>query len=232
MRCCRRSFSNTSASPTMTRAMPGFFSPNCSNKPHELARALDRIRLAFAQLVDQAKHRLLDEFDQTLEHLGLAGEVAVESSLADRQPGRQGRKWSRVRRRAAPAWWPGPAGSGPGARPAWVACGRHFLSLQPPRKRLRRTRCPWKWKRWSSWVNQVRWCSASGRVAGPWCLIPQTILAQPRPAPGPLQTPPARAIHARSPRRTGAAGSGGRARFPRQSASPSPLPSATIPGSR
>ena len=28
MRCCRRSFSNTSASPTITRVMPGFFSAN------------------------------------------------------------------------------------------------------------------------------------------------------------------------------------------------------------
>ena len=31
MRCCRRSCSNTSASPTITRAMPGFFSANCTS---------------------------------------------------------------------------------------------------------------------------------------------------------------------------------------------------------
>ena len=36
MRCCRRSFSNTSASPTITRVMPGFFSPNCSSRPTSL----------------------------------------------------------------------------------------------------------------------------------------------------------------------------------------------------
>ena len=31
MRWCRRSFSNTRASPTMTRHIPGFFSPNCKS---------------------------------------------------------------------------------------------------------------------------------------------------------------------------------------------------------
>jgi cytochrome c len=34
MRWCKRSFSNTKASPTITRAMPGFFSPNCSSTVH------------------------------------------------------------------------------------------------------------------------------------------------------------------------------------------------------
>ena len=37
MRCCRRSFSNTSASPTITRVMPGFFSANCSSMATTLA---------------------------------------------------------------------------------------------------------------------------------------------------------------------------------------------------
>ncbi len=45
----------------------------------------------FAQrdLVDQAEHGLLDEFDQPLEHLRLAGEVPVERGFGDIQPGGQ-----------------------------------------------------------------------------------------------------------------------------------------------
>jgi hypothetical protein len=35
---------------------------------------------------------LFDEFDQPLEHLGLAGEVAVQGRFAHVQPSRQGRR--------------------------------------------------------------------------------------------------------------------------------------------
>jgi hypothetical protein len=45
--------------------------------------------LALDDLVDQGEHRGLDEFDQALEHLGLAGEVPVQRCLAHLQPGRQ-----------------------------------------------------------------------------------------------------------------------------------------------
>jgi hypothetical protein len=41
--------------------------------------------------VDQAEQGLLDELDETLVHLGLAGEVAVEGGLRYLHPGRQGR---------------------------------------------------------------------------------------------------------------------------------------------
>ena len=46
---CRRSFSNTSASPTITRVMPGFFSPNCSSTV--------RIRCACASALGLALER-------------------------------------------------------------------------------------------------------------------------------------------------------------------------------
>ena len=45
--------------------------------------------LAFGDMVDQGEHRLLDELDQALEHLRLAGEMPVERGLADTEAGRQ-----------------------------------------------------------------------------------------------------------------------------------------------
>src|SRR3990167_7095878 len=56
---------------------------------HELARTRHGIGLSFTQLVDQTEHRLLDELDQALKHLRLAGEVAVERGLAHIQSCRQ-----------------------------------------------------------------------------------------------------------------------------------------------
>ena len=43
-----------------------------------------------ADLVDQAEHRLLDEADQSLVHLRLAGEVAVERGFGYVEPGGEG----------------------------------------------------------------------------------------------------------------------------------------------
>ena len=88
MRASRRSFSNTSASPTITRVMPGFFSPNCSSTVSTL-RTCVAASFAFADLVDEREDRALDELDQALEHLRLAGEVAVQRRFAHVEPGGQ-----------------------------------------------------------------------------------------------------------------------------------------------
>ena len=93
MRCCRRSFSNTSASPTITRVMPGFFSANCSSMA-TMRRGLRRRRRGSRSAIwlIRREDALLDELDQPLEHLRLAGEVAVQRRLAHFQPGRQRRR--------------------------------------------------------------------------------------------------------------------------------------------
>ena len=55
-----------------------------------VAALLERVGLALLHLVDQGEHRLLDEIDQPLEHLRLAGEMPVQGRLAHLQPRRQG----------------------------------------------------------------------------------------------------------------------------------------------
>ncbi len=45
---------------------------------HDRAHLPQPRRFAGADLVDQAEYRGFDELDEALEHLGLAGEVAIE----------------------------------------------------------------------------------------------------------------------------------------------------------
>jgi len=56
---------------------------------HQAPRAQHGVGFAVVELVDEAEHRLLDELDQSLEHLRLAGEVAVQRGLAHVQAGGQ-----------------------------------------------------------------------------------------------------------------------------------------------
>ena len=53
---------------------------------------LHRVLLLGLDLVDQAEDGLLDELDQALEHLRLAGEVAVERGLGNLQARREQRR--------------------------------------------------------------------------------------------------------------------------------------------
>ena len=92
MRAVRRSFSNTSASPTITRVMPGFFSPNWSSTARTLLHLHARVGLALDDLVDEREDALLDELDQALEHLRLAREVAIERRLGDVELGGERRR--------------------------------------------------------------------------------------------------------------------------------------------
>ena len=56
MRAISRSCSNTSASPTITRVMPGFFSPNCSSTATIFCACSAPDRLALGDLVDEREH--------------------------------------------------------------------------------------------------------------------------------------------------------------------------------
>ena len=59
----------------------------------------DRLDLLYAaflflsDLVDQSENSLFDELNQALEHLGLAGEVAVQRGFGKLQPCRQALPW-------------------------------------------------------------------------------------------------------------------------------------------
>jgi len=58
---------------------------------HHASRFLFARFLAFGNLVDQRKHAVLNEVDQTLKHLRLAREVTVQRGLAHLQLGGEGR---------------------------------------------------------------------------------------------------------------------------------------------
>ena len=81
--------------------------------------------LAFDDLVDERKDAFLDELDQTLEHLRLAGKVPIQGRLTDLQPRGQGCGGDALR--TAP---PEPAIAVPVAAPASEPAAKPARSLR------------------------------------------------------------------------------------------------------